>query len=272
VSQGKPDAIVNYKAKLGSWVNVPAELVVSKSLQSRDVVMCSLIKGENRSKLRGKFTYPSLSKIAHNCVKTARRAVLALEDAQWLHIKERKNHMAPIEFKLESPCDRYCREQIKLTQMRLNRPGNHGEAIALAMVMLAVVDTECVVGGRSNKLPSPITGELMEVDIRLLEHNLAIEFNGMQHYAPTSSASAEDVAKQQKRDAVKATLLGNMKHKVLILTAADLSIATIVEKLGGLVPLRDLRFYQPLVNFLNNVGQSYQDKAKRLQALEVSPA
>jgi hypothetical protein len=271
VVQGKPNAIINRSMKLGRWVNMPAELLICEDIQSNEVVMYGLLKEkEIRRKLSGKLTYRHLSEIAQFCVKTIRKAVKALEKANWLNTQERKSQMAPIEFTLDSPSAKYCQEQIALTKMRLNRPSGHGESIALAMVMLAAKPTRCDAGVRSNTLPSPETGEMMEVDIMLPEHHLAIEYNGTQHYAPTPFASAEDIAKQKRRDAAKASLVKkNMDSKMLILQAADLCVATVVEKLKGLVPLRDLRLYQPLVDFLNYVGRCYQDKARRLQMQQV---
>ena len=146
------------------------------------------------------------------------------------------------------------------------QPGGHGEAIAWAMVKLALEPVTCCANARPDFLLNPDTGELLELDIWIAEHKLAVEFNGAQHYRPTTFASEEEVAKQQQRDAMKAALLEKNKIALAVLTAADLSVEAVRQKLEGLAPLRDLSLFQPLVSFLNRVGRNYQRKAQRLEA------
>jgi hypothetical protein len=253
---------------LESWINVPLELLTSKALRPRDIVMYGLLKQMNlRRKVGGKVTYRFLSEFAQVCVKTARLAVKTLSKADWLNTRQR-NQMASIEIAIDSPSAKYCREQIALTDMRLKRPSGHGEAIALSLVTLAAEPAEYQANTKFSFLPSPDTGEMMEVDIWLPQYNLAVEYQGEQHFHTTPFASAEDVIKQQRRDAAKAAMLKDRGIKVVELTAADLSVTAVIKKLQGLVPLRNLRFYKRLVVYLNNVGRCYLRKAQRSQGLE----
>lgn len=261
---GTPQALVNYHLDLSRWVYMSAELLTSK-LKSRDIVMYGLLKDENyQRELGGQFTYRGLANYTRHCVKTVRRAIHALVQDDWLNTwQKRKSQMAPYEFTLDTPSAKYCREQIEVTKMRLSRSGGHGEAIAMAMVRLVVESSECWANTRPGWLVNPETKELMEIDICFPEHRLAVEFNGPQHYHPTSFASAEDVAKQQNRDKVKAEILREKGFHLVVLTADDLSIDAVINKLQGLVPLRNLRWYGQLVDYLNYVGECYQRKARQ---------
>jgi hypothetical protein len=98
-----PNAVVNRSIKAGGWVKTPAELLGNKDLQPRDIVMCGLLMEKDfQRKSSGKFTYKSLGEYAQVCVKTVRRAIRALRNADWLTTNQ-KNQMAAIEFSLESP-------------------------------------------------------------------------------------------------------------------------------------------------------------------------
>ncbi len=119
-------------------------------------------------------------------------------------------------------------------------------------------------------LPNPETNLLLKVDMYIEKYNLAMEFQGEQHYQPTGFCTAEEVARQQKRDAIKAQLLRDNNVNLIVLTAEDLSLTTIRQKLQGLASLRDVRGLEPIAGYLDEAGRRCRNFARRRQAQQAS--
>jgi hypothetical protein len=116
-----------------------------------------------------------------------------------------------------------------------------GELICQSMVEILVEPTLINANSRLNILSNPKTEFWLEVDILVAEHMLTIEFQGEQHYEPTSFSSAEEVAKQKVRDAIKAKLLKENGYSFIEVTGNELSMEIIGEKLQVLAPQVPLR-------------------------------
>jgi DNA-binding MarR family transcriptional regulator len=259
----KPTAVVNRYVDSEKWLKISGELFTRENLRPRDIVIFCLLMGRG-ARNNQPATLRELAEYAHACPKTVSRAIKALQEDEWI-IVIRVYKTAPGKYQLDSPSARNYRKWYNRTDNRLKRPSGHGEAIAQAMVALVAAPADFSANTRLSFLSNPDTDEFLEVDMWFPEYNLAVEFNGRQHYAPTEFASAEDVAKQQERDKVKAALLKAKKITLVVLTAADLSIDAVIRKLQGLVPLRDLRWHQALASYLNRIGKYYQQKTKRMQ-------
>ncbi len=74
------------------------------------------------------------------------------------------------------------------------------------------------------------------------------------------------MAQQQQRDAIKAQLLKGGGINLIELTAEELSLQTIREKLQGLAPLRDLRGLEPIARYLEERGRRYRIFTQQYQA------
>jgi len=263
-AEGKPEAIVNYDLTKprNIWVTMPAELLLS-DLEPRDIVTYGVLKDNDYCRRQQeKFTYRSLADYMGRCAKTVRRAIQALVQGSWMTTsQERKSRKAPYKYDLDTPSNRYCREQIELTRNRIKRGNGKGEAIAAAMVKLVLEPSECLANARPDWLTNPETHEPLELDLWFPVYKLGVEFNGPQHYQPTSFATIEDVMEQQQRDALKAEIMQKLGFNLVVLTAADLSIKAVIQKLQGLAPLRpNLRWYRSLIQYLNDVGMDYRQK------------
>ncbi len=103
----------------------------------------------------------------------------------------------------------------------------------------------------------------MELDRFYPQHRVAFEFNGPQHYGPTETFSAEDAAKQRSRDYIKMGLCLENKVTLLVVHSEDLTLPTIKQKIGNLLPLRDPEKFEHLVNYLESVSRSYRQAARR---------
>jgi len=258
---GKPYTRINRPLHPDSWVSMPAELLTSKLMPS-NIVIYGLLQDEYYCRnMKGMLTYRSLADYSGMSVKTVRLAINTLKEHYWLKIwQEKDNQIAPYHYELGIASISYTKKQIDVTNMRLSREGGHGEAIAMAMVQLVIQPSECLANCRPDWLVNPETNELMELDIWFPAYKLAVEFNGPQHYQATPFASAEEVARQQKRDALKARILRKKGINLVVLTAEDLAVDVVVKKLQGLAPLRDLYWYRQLVEYLNYVGSCYRDR------------
>ena len=261
---GLPEAIINYNKvhQTDGWVTIPAELLAG-NLRPREVVMYGFLLNKNHRHWKEGFTYRSLAAYMGRCSKTVRRAIQNLVQNSWLNTRQDRNSQkAPYKYNLDTPIKKYCREQIELIRNRMGWEKNKGEAIAYAMAKLVLEPSECLANSRPDWLTNPKTNEPLELDLWFPAYKLGVEYNGPQHYQPTPFATMEDVIKQQERDALKAELMQKMGFKLVVLTAADLSIKAVIQKLQGLAPLRrNLRWYQLLIKYLNKVGMGYQQNA-----------
>jgi len=230
-------------------------LLIRSSLLPRDIVVYGLLQAKPFE--QGKFTYRDLSTYAQLDTRTVRRAVLALVAAGWVKMKQ-ENRKAPIHFTLASPVDVY---KIEI-EKRINTSPFKGEAIGREMLLFLVKQTDFEANSKPHWLTSRVTGALMEVDLHIREYDLVMEFQGEQHYNPTEFSSAEEVARQQARDAEKAELIKDNNKKLIELRDEDLSLEIIQKKLVSLAPFRNLEGLDSIKKYLNERGRCYQYWAK----------
>ncbi len=251
------------------WVSLPADLLTCRQLQSRDIVVYSILQSKAFRCPQARFSYQALSRNVGRCLKTVRRAVQVLKEIHWIKTKQ-TNRLSPIRFALDHPYAVYCRKQIAILEQRLAYTPLRGQEIAVAMTTFLLEPAAFQVESRLSCLTNPATGRLLEVDLYIEKYNLAVEYQGPQHYRPTDYSTAEEVARQQQRDAIKAQLLQDNKINLVELTAEDLSLQTIRGKLQGLAPLRDLRGLAPLARYLEEKGRRYRISTKQHQMRQAS--
>ena len=236
------------------YVYMPAKLLTAKEIKSRDKVMFGVLQATQFfSGKKGKIKYLELSKYANMCVKTVRRAVKALSQAHWINARQ-VNQLAPIYYELDNPQLAYCRQRCAKIQRQLDVE----DTICREMVLLLVNPKEYTVNPRPSWLTNPDTGMIMEIDLFIEENNLAVEYQGEQHFNPTSFASQEEVDKQKIRDSIKAKIMKSRGIDLVQVRAVDLSVGKMARKLQDLVSLRDLNGFDMIVEFLDHVGLWYQ--------------
>jgi hypothetical protein len=266
--------IIKPKTQSICYVNMPAKLLTSKELKSRDKVMYGVLQATQFfSGKKGKIKYLELSKYAHMCVKTVRRAVKALAGANWINTRQ-VNQLAPIYYKLDDPQLAYCRQKCAKIQRQLDVEDNYGETICREMVLLLVDPAEYTVHSRPSWLTNPDTGMIMEIDLFIEENNLAVEYQGEQHFNPTSFASQEEVEKQKIRDSIKAKIVKARGINLVQVRTEDLSVDKMAKKLQDFVALRNLSGLDMIVEFLDHVGLRYQrqEVERRLKAQKEAKA
>ena len=96
--------------------------------------------------------------------------------------------------------------------------GNHEETMSYGQ-SLAKQYLGAIIGDDFLENHRPAWLEGMELDFFYPKHNLAFEFNGDQHYSPTSMGCPKA---QKRRDARKRAICKGLGVKLISLTAADL--------------------------------------------------
>jgi len=111
---------------------------------------------------------------------------------------------------------------------------------------------------RPGFLVNPITNERMELD-RYYPPVVAFEFNGPQHYHTTERFPSERALQmQQARDLMKEALCAREGIPIVTIHREDLKLETMRQKVGALLPMRDLRAHAELVEWLDKVSKPYR--------------
>ena len=142
--------------------------------------------------------------------------------------------------------------------MRLSRAKFLGEAIMREILSLIAATGDFVDDGSLGFLVNPHTREQMQLDRLYMHEKVGFEFNGDQHYRVTGLYDQLTVDKQRARDAVKQELCAKNGVALVVVHPQDLSVKTLLQKVGNLLPLRSLVGAGPLIRFLDRAAAEYQ--------------
>lgn len=209
----------------------------------------------------GACTYAGLGALMGASVNTVKQAVKELEQMGWLRVQQ-KHRRAPVQFSLLSPWRAETEAEVAHLEQRLKEAEFRGEALMREYLTLIVAADDFMDNAAPGYLVNPLTGELLQFD-RLYPPGVAFEFNGPQHYGETRRFSAAKVAKQRARDLIKRGLCAERGVHLVVIHAEDLTLAGLLHKVSGLLPLRDLSGDQPLVAFLEFTSRRYRMEATR---------
>lgn len=246
-------------------VHLPVSLVTDKDLDAQAKVLYGLLKLQQRSlrqTTKGpymSFTYSLLAKLTRLHRKTVAKAVRALASVGWLAV-ERINKKLPANCQFKDPRYAESEAEVKRMMRRLERASFRGEALMREYLTLLVDSEEYEDNAAPGFLVNPLTDERLQLD-RYYPPSVAFEFNGPQHYGPTDLYSAEEATKQRTRDLIKMGLCANRDIKLVIVHAQDLTLSKMKEKIGNLLPLRDLTNDGPRIAYLQSVARSYRRRA-----------
>jgi hypothetical protein len=207
---------------------------------------------------RGEFTFPSLSSLAGISVNTLKQAARVLQQTGWLKVTRGKK-FAPIHFSLQNPAADQREQRMAAMDRRLAELKPHGEALMQEHLNLLINSDEYEQNVRPGFLVNPYSGEKMEFD-RYYPGKAAFEFQGEQHDGPTDLCPSESmVAKQQARDAIKMDICKRRKITLILLRREDLTLATIRQKVAGVLPLNDVDPSDPVVVHLEELSLAYRN-------------
>lgn len=211
---------------------------------------------------QGQCSYTELSGLTGVSLNTIKSAARELAHHGWLAISQR-NRLSPVHFTLRNPVAERREGEVAGASRRLEASPFVGEALMREYLSLLIDSDEYDDNASPGYLVNPLTGEEMQFD-RYYPPHVAFEYNGPQHYAPTDRYASEvDVRKQQARDYIKLGISSARGIQLVVVHAADLSLAAMRAKVEGLLPLRDLHGHAPLIGYLESVSRSYRRKARQ---------
>jgi len=196
----------------------------------------------NRS---GYFTYAFLARQLKLNVKTVRRALLELREAEWLVIRPKDKTVSKL-IGISDPVS------IKLmnAQRKIKYADFLGETLMREGLSLVLAWDNAVDNAKPAYLINKDTGGEMHFDHLYEKQKVAFEFNGAQHYKPTEKYDKETVNKQKNRDKTKQQICRKRGIMLVVFTSEDLSIGKITQKVKefpGAV-LNDLTGYERLID------------------------
>lgn len=213
----------------------------------------------------GQFTYSLLSNLTQHDLKTVRRAVRELLGTGWLQVT-RENQLAPVYFSLRNPKVDRGQAEVDRVRRRLDKASYIGEALMREYLSLLVDSDDFEDDAAPGFLVNPLTEERMELD-RFYPPRVAFEFNGPQHYGATELFSEEKATKQRVRDYMKLGICATRGISLVIIHPEDLALESMRQKIGNLLPLRDLDGHEQLIAFLKSISRRYRLAAKRKSPL-----
>ena len=211
---------------------------------------------------RGKleFKYASLSEELQRGVKSVKNAVRQLVRASWLTL-EQVNRVAPISVTQRNPVRELYRNLQARAERHIARAKFKGEAIMRAILSLLVASEYFMDEAALGSMLNPFTDAALRFDRYYVDGKVAFEFNGTQHYVASKLYSEKEVAGQRERDAIKRELCAKMGITLIVLHSQDLSLTTIRQKIGKLLPLRNLAGAEAAVRALESTCAGYRAKS-----------
>ncbi len=240
---------------------VPGELLLDRRLEIRPRVLYAYLQlTPGLHEHRGQFTYPGLSRLTGADPKSLRRSVAALQAAGWVKAAH-WGKFSPVRFTLRNPVRERQEAAVLAASRRLEEAPFIGEALMREYLTLIADSDEYIDNARPNFLVNPYTDEVLEFD-RYYPPRVAFEFNGPQHYGPTAQYP-KDAWKQQGRDYVKGGICLARGISLVVVCAPDLTLAGMRQKVEGVLPLRDLRGRELLIDRLETASEPYRRRARQ---------
>lgn len=241
----------------GLQVKVPRNLLSDAGVGAQAKVLYGLLQtvpqfggGE------GEFTYATLNERTKLGPNTLKRALRELEAAGWVLLSQR-SRLSPIQFRLENPWPTCTIEEIAAVKRRLRQRDNRGERIMKEYLSLLIDSNQFTDNARPGWLVNPLTQGLMEFD-RYYMPNWAFEFHGEQHDGPTELYAQEVVDGQQLRDVIKAGICFYRGIQLVVIRAADLTLAKMSERIPAGLPRRNLKGQEELIELVEEASFEYR--------------
>jgi hypothetical protein len=210
---------------------------------------------------RGQFTYTHLSALTGICRPTLRQAIRELVDAGWVEV-EKEHCRAPTRFLICNPIVDKGQAEVVRAEQRLAGVRWLGEVLMREYLSLLIDSDQFQDNATPGFLVNPLTDERLQFD-RFYPPNVAFEYNGPQHDGPTDLFSAETAAQQQGRDLIKLGICARRGITLVTVRARDLTMAGMRQRIGTLLPLRNLQGRELLIAFLESESRRCRPTPKR---------
>ena len=257
--------------KARRFVKIPRELLEDRAVRPQAVVMYGVLQATPEFKPpTGKYTRKQLREMTGRALKTIRRATNTLAASGWLKLT-RKNHLCPYIFTIKNPVYEACQAELRRLKKWLAGAKFKGEGLMRGYLTLIVKSNEFEDDASPGFLVNPFTDERMQLD-RYYPGRAAFEFNGPQHYEPTEFATPQDVEKQKARDRIKAGICEDQGIPLVVVRPEDLTLETMIQKVGTHLPRRDLRNSGLIIRYLERMSRRYRRATLRHRALAAKRA
>jgi hypothetical protein len=241
----------------GLTVPMPAPLLTDCKLGAMSRVLYGLLLlTPGYSYNCGHFMHAELAALAHASPTTIIDAIQGLVQAEWIKV-ERTNRLARVQFELTFPGLDRALNAVAEAQWRLEQPRSRGEALMCEWLTLLIDSDNYQDNTNPGFLLNPRTGATLEFD-RFYPPRVAFEHNGPQHYRGTKKFTPKQAAAQRERDLIKLGICSSRGITLVTIHPEDLTLQTMQQKAGHLLPLRDLTGYEILIEFLESESRDYQ--------------
>jgi hypothetical protein len=243
----------------GGCASLPVHLLLDTRVCAQARVLYGMLQAlpkfrpQDRS---GKFTYAGLRRLTGAGINTLKRALDDLTRTHWLNT-DPKHRRAPIQFVLGNPLAASVDAWVDKARWRIKRSKDRGEAIMQEYLSLLIDSDAFEDNVRLGDLTNPMTGERMEFD-RFYRPWVAFEFQGPQHFGETEKFSKEEVAVQMGRDLMKLGICAKKGITLVEIRREDLSLNVMRQKVGHLLPLRDLTGLEKVVAYVEAVASDHR--------------
>lgn len=218
-----------------------------------------------------RLDYQQLMELTGYCHNSLTKYIRILQERGWLvGLTCRVARRKAFDLKAENPPE--AKRQKALARLWLSKRVtdqwegySFGQFLAARMVELRT-QTRVIENGAHNFLDNPETGGRMQIDLFLSKHDVAIEFQGLQHKQPTDLYPGEDrLIAQQKRDELKRRLIRKAGIKLIEIWPHQLSFWYLDKALSEAgVPLRPIPDDQRYVYLaLDHLAAAYRASAAR---------
>lgn len=244
-------------------VPVPVDLLVNSRLGLRARLLYGyLLLLPGFSQPSGWFRYAELATLAGMDVKTVRQGVFDLAEEEWIRV-EQARRLDPVYFELTFPGRERALTTLSMAERRLEKPGPYGEKLMREYLSLLVDLDQFEDNATPGWLVNPRTQERLQLD-RFYPPGVGFEFNGVQHYRETERYSSEQVRSQQERDYIKLGICAVRGVTLVVVHPEDLTLAGMRQKVGSLLPLRDLTDDGLLISYLEDERERYRRSVARI--------
>lgn len=241
----------------GPSVTIYTDLILDTALSVRARLFHGMLQLTANFKAKiMQFKYSPLSKELNMGLRSVRCAMGQLAKSGWFKMKQ-INQLAPIILNLNHPIREQFRVMFARAKKNLTNPDHFGDALMKEILSTLVATDDYMDNVRPGFLRNSNTDCLLELD-RYYPNVVAFEFNGTQHYEPTDIYDAATVEKQKFRDKLKKQLCADKGIKLITIHAQDLTIEGMLKKIGDILPLRNLRGGERLIEFLENASANYR--------------
>lgn len=261
------DARICLQDFLAKSISMPVELLLDRGVSCRAKLVYAMLLAQLAiDGNRCRFKYSSLSEELKVGVKTLRHSIGELVQTGWLDIFQ-KSRVSHITFVLQNPVFEFFENMKASAKKNIDEAPYKGEAIMKEELTLLVNIGNPIDNAALECLRNPETNELLEIDRYYSEEKIAFEFNGPQHYGSSEIYDKESVKKQQHRDAIKLNLCKKAGITLITIRSEELSIETLLQKVIGVLPLRNLVGARAAIDYLSLLDTRYRGKVISNQLL-----